>query len=270
MNANVRLVVSDVDGTLLTPDKSLTAASLHAVERLREARIIFAVASARPPQGLAALVGPLGLVTPLGAFNGAMIVDGDLEVLDQKTLDPALVAPVVEVLGSHDLDVWVYQGSQWFVLNDSGGHVEHEAHSCSCVPVSLEDFGGIEEGVTKVVGVSDVNDAITAASGALTTKYGSRLSVSRSSGYFLDVTSPAANKGRIVQYLAQLFDVASAEIATLGDMHNDVSMFSHSGLSIAMGNADSEVQAAATHVTRANDNEGFAYAIDRFVFGQER
>jgi hydroxymethylpyrimidine pyrophosphatase-like HAD family hydrolase len=60
------------------------------------------------------------------------------------------------------------------------------------------------------------------------------------------------------------------EIATLGDMPNDVLMFQKSGLSIAMGNASPEVQTQADLVTASNDDEGFAKAIERFILPRRR
>jgi hydroxymethylpyrimidine pyrophosphatase-like HAD family hydrolase len=83
--------------------------------------------------------------------------------------------------------------------------------------------------------------------------------------YYLDVTHPQANKGEVAKYLADLYKLSTAEIATIGDMPNDVLMFAHSGLSIAMGNADPQVQRAARRITGTNDNEGFAEAVRRFV-----
>ena len=83
----------------------------------------------------------------------------------------------------------------------------------------------------------------------------------------LDVTHPDANKGQVVQYLAAERGISTEAVATLGDMPNDVLMFAHSGVSIAMGNASLEVQRAARHVTGRNDADGFAEAIDRFVLG---
>jgi len=69
----------------------------------------------------------------------------------------------------------------------------------------------------------------------------------------------------VVRYLSERFGIPSAQIATIGDMPNDVLMFAHSGLSIAMGNASAEVQRAARRVTTTNDDEGFANAVDRFI-----
>jgi hydroxymethylpyrimidine pyrophosphatase-like HAD family hydrolase len=65
--------------------------------------------------------------------------------------------------------------------------------------------------------------------------------------------------------ISKLLNIPAAEIATLGDMPNDVLMFKKSGVSIAMGNASPEVQASATYVTSTNEDEGFAKAIEKFV-----
>jgi hydroxymethylpyrimidine pyrophosphatase-like HAD family hydrolase len=96
-------------------------------------------------------------------------------------------------------------------------------------------------------------------------QFGAHVSATRSQTYFLDVTHPDANKGSVVEYLSAMYDVATDEIATIGDMNNDVSMFAVSGLSIAMGNAEASVQRAAHRVTRSNDDEGFAHAVNEFV-----
>ena len=81
------------------------------------------------------------------------------------------------------------------------------------------------------------------------------------------MTHPQANKGAVASYLADRYQLSTNEIATIGDMPNDVLMFAHSGLSIAMGNADPQVQRAARRVTTTNEDEGFAKAIDRFILG---
>jgi len=76
---------------------------------------------------------------------------------------------------------------------------------------------------------------------------------------------PSANKGEVVRVLSRMLDVPAAQIATIGDMPNDVLMFECSGVSIAMANASVEVQRAARFVTSSNTEEGFAVAMERFV-----
>ena len=91
------------------------------------------------------------------------------------------------------------------------------------------------------------------------------VTASRSQPYYLDVTHPQANKGGVVKFLSAAYDIPGEQIATIGDMPNDVLMFALSGLSIAMGNADMGVQRAARRVTTTNADEGFANAVERFV-----
>ncbi len=91
------------------------------------------------------------------------------------------------------------------------------------------------------------------------------VSAARSQPYYLDVTHPEATKGGVVDYLSRTYQIPEEQIATLGDMPNDVLMFEKSGMSIAMGNASAEVQAQANFVSASNEQEGFATAIDEFI-----
>lgn len=94
---------------------------------------------------------------------------------------------------------------------------------------------------------------------------GQRASAARSQPYYLDITHPKANKGTVVLTLAKLQNISPEQIATIGDMPNDVLMFRKSGLSIAMGNASDEVKSQASEVTDSNQDEGFAKAVRKFI-----
>lgn len=261
----VRLLLSDVDGTLVTSDKILTPRTIRAVEHLRDAGIAFAITSARPPQGLMQFVEPLNITTPLAAFNGGLLVDREFNVVKERIISAEVVSLIIEVLDSHGLYTWVFRGADWFVVDKHGPHVEREAFVCQCDPTVRTNYVGIGSGVSKLVGVSDDLDMVAAVQAIIVDRFGPHVSATRSQPYYLDITHPDANKGNVVQYLAALYDIAPSEIATIGDMQNDVSMFVQSGLSIAMGNAESAVQEAAYEVTRSNNDEGFAHAVETFV-----
>jgi len=263
--APIRLLLSDVDGTLVTLDKVLTDRSIGAVHALGDAGILFAVTSGRPPMGMSMLVGPLAITTPIAAFNGGLFVNPDMSTIEQKVIPGALVAPIVAAMEAFDLSVWVYRGPDWFVRDLDGPHVARESSTVGFRPTRILSFEGIEDGVVKVVGVSDDHDAVARATDATHAEFGDHVSASRSQAYYLDVTHPQANKGGVVTFLSASFDIPTEQIATIGDMPNDVLMFAHSGLSIAMGNADMGVQRAARRVTTSNDDEGFANAVERFV-----
>jgi Cof subfamily protein (haloacid dehalogenase superfamily) len=262
---SIRLFLADVDGTLVTQDKVLTDRAVAAVHSLRQAGVIFAITSGRPPRGMEMLVEPLDLDTPIAAFNGGLMVDRTLKVLEEHALPENLVQPVVDHMKSFDLDVWLYRGADWYVPDPKAPHVDREAWTVKFEPKVMDGLDGLTDGVVKLVGVSDDHDAITAATRAATEKFGDQVEAAASQPYYLDVTNKQANKGEVARYLARRYELEPGQIATIGDQPNDILMFEHSGLSIAMGNADPEAKKAARETTRSNEDEGFAYAVEHIV-----
>jgi Cof subfamily protein (haloacid dehalogenase superfamily) len=263
----IELLLSDVDGTLVRSDKSLSERSMAAVHALHDAGIRFAITSGRPPRGMEMLVEPLSLQTPIAAFNGGLMVDPELDVLEERTIPDALLPQAVELMERFGLSVWLYRGADWLLRDPDGPHVERESRTVQFEPTVVESFEGTTN-VAKIVGVSDDYDVVAAAESTAHDELGDHVSAARSQPYYLDITHPLANKGAVVEFLARRFSLDAHEIATIGDMPNDVLMFAHSGLSIAMGNAHREVQRAARRVTATNDDDGFAEAVHRYVLNE--
>jgi Cof subfamily protein (haloacid dehalogenase superfamily) len=266
----IELVVADVDGTLVTSEKKLTERTIAAVHALKDAGMKFAVTSGRPPRGMQMLVQPLALTLPLAAFNGGLFVrPQDMSVIEERSIDPALVTPIVQLIGDHQLDVWLYRGADWLLRDPHTPHVAKEAATVRFEPTVVERLDGITEGIAKIVGIGDDLERVARAEADARAKFGDHVSAARSQPYYLDVTHPDANKGAVVQYFSRKYNISTSRIATFGDQPNDVLMFAHSGLSIAMGNASPEVQRAARKVTASNDDEGFAKAIEQFALGAD-
>ena len=262
----IRMVIADVDGTLVTQEKVLTKRAAEAVLRLHDAGIEFSVTSGRPPRGMAMLIDPLKLTQPLAAFNGGVLIEPDLStVVDQKFLPSGVPEKVIEAIENHCLDVWVYTDTGWFIRDVNGPHVSREQWTVKFAPTVAKTFAGLLGRVAKIVGVGDDHDRVAKCEKDVQQAGGAHISAARSQSYYLDVTHPQANKGGVVLAISKLLNIPTKEIATIGDMPNDVLMFEKSGVSIAMGNASSEVQASATYVTSTNEEEGFANAIERFV-----
>ena len=266
-NATVKLLLADVDGTLVTQAKVLTDQAIAAVRELHEAGVIFAITSGRPPRGMTMLIEPLDIQTPIAAFNGGLIVDRHLSVIEQRVLPEDLVMPVADQMESGKLDVWVYRGADWYVPKADGPHVARESETVMFDPTIMPDGGvrALTTDVAKLVGVSDDTGAVARATAAVHDKFGEHLTAAASQPYYLDVTHPLANKGAVVKYLRSRYNLDEADVATIGDQANDVLMFAHSGLSIAMGNASPEVKRCARRVTTSNEEEGFANAVRRYI-----
>jgi Cof subfamily protein (haloacid dehalogenase superfamily) len=260
----ISLVVSDVDGTLVTHDKVLLSSTIEAARRLRRAGIGLAIVSSRPPRGIAEVARMLALDL-FGGFNGAFIVDGALEVLERHVVPPDAARLAVEVIGEGGADVWVFDGEDWLATNPDGHYVPRERHTVGFDPTIVPNFDGRLSDVGKIVGSAEDFDLLARIEEKLSKQLGNTASARRSQKYYLDVTHPTADKGHAVGVFAKHWGVPLEQVAVLGDMANDLPMFAVAGLSIAMGNAPPDVQAKADHVTGSNDSDGWASAIDQFI-----
>ncbi len=263
----VRLVIADVDGTLVTPDKVLTPRASVAVRAVLDAGIAFTITSGRPPKGMAMLIEPLGLRDPIAAFNGGLLVRPDLSVIQEHPIPPDVVPRVIDALMRGTLDVWVYTDTDWRVRSRHAPHVDREEWTVKFSPIVVSSFDDVRDRVIKIVGVSDDGEAMAQCLDEVRRLCGEQVSAALSQPYYLDVTHPQANKGQVVTTLSSLLRIPTTPIATIGDMPTDVLMFAHSGVSIAMGNASRDVQRTARFVTKANTEDGFALAMERFVLG---
>ncbi len=262
----IKLFLADVDGTLVTKDKVLTERAQAAVRDLGSKGIRFALTSGRPPKGMAMLIGPLAISTPIAGFNGGLFVNADMSIIESHTLEFEAAKKTVALIEKQGLDVWVYAGDDWLLRKLDAPHREREEHTVKFAPKVVDAFTDehLKQAV-KIVGVSDDLDKVAACEKAVQEALGKAASAARSQPYYLDVTHPQANKGGVVAYLARTMKIDPGQIATIGDQPNDVLMFKPSGFAIAMGNASDAVQKEADAVTESYDDEGFAKAVERFL-----
>jgi Cof subfamily protein (haloacid dehalogenase superfamily) len=262
---DVRLVVADVDGTLLTPDKILTPRARAVVRSIIEAGIAFTITSGRPPLGMKTLIADLHLKQPITALNGGLVVWPDLSIIREHLLPREAAQFVIDILTKGALDVWVYSDNDWYVRSRHAPHVNREEWTVGFPPTVVSAYECMSDRIVKIVGVSDDHDVMAECASQVQRQCGEHVSAALSQPYYLDVTHPKANKGEVVSTLSALLAIPTAQIVTIGDMPNDVLMFQRSGLSIAMGNASLGVQQAASFVTASNTDDGFAEAMERFV-----
>jgi Cof subfamily protein (haloacid dehalogenase superfamily) len=269
-STKISAVISDVDGTLVTNDKILTSRARAAVVELHARGIMFSIISSRPPRGVRMLLEPLAITTPLGGFNGGAIVWPDLSIISEHLLMSEAARRAIEMLSARGVDTWVFAGQDWLVRNPDGPCIGREERTVCFPPTVVADFGPALATAGKIVGVSQDFARLARCEQELRAALADQASVALSQPYYLDITHPLANKGVALTQFATLLGIPLAEIAVIGDGHNDVAMFERAGLSIAMGNASAEVQRVADLVTDRNSEDGFANAIERFILGGDR
>jgi Cof subfamily protein (haloacid dehalogenase superfamily) len=201
----------------------------------------------------------------MGAYNGGALVAPDLAILDQKFIGSETAQKALEVLYSFSIDAWIFSVDSWFVRNRRGAYVDHETSTIDTQPIIIDRLENHLDGVAKIVGVSTEPERLLFCETAMRDAIADAAFIARSQPYYLDVTPAGVDKGTFVDALIARLGIPTAEVVTLGDMENDVAMFRKSGFSIAMGNAEREVRKFADAVTRSNDEDGFADAVENLI-----
>ena len=261
----IRLLVSDVDGTLVDPQKQLTDGVIAAVGRLRAAGVGFTIISARPRSGLMPIADALSLDEPIGAFNGGIVFRRSGEVMAHHRVAGDVARGIWAMVGDAPVDRWVFADDRWYASTDQGVHVEHERRASAQEPVVTQDFDALLDRADKITFVSDDEPLLRSLTARVAPEYGARATVVQSQTYYLDITALEANKGAGITQLAEAFGVTLAETAAIGDQANDLAMLEKAGLAIVMGNAPDAVKAKADKVSLGNDRDGVAHAIDHFI-----
>lgn len=266
--SGIRLLLSDIDGTLLRPDHSLSAENIAAVHALRESGVLFSIASSRPPRAMRLLIDSLHVDLPTVAFNGANIVNPDGSLLAAHRLDPQAARTSLDLFGQHPVAVWVFADDQWLLVDPKGDYVEHERNTLGYDPVLVERFTPWLERIDKLVAASTDFELLRRLEGELNPLIAETAVAARSQRYYLDVTAREANKGAALVALARACHVDLRDTAAIGDGGNDVAMFRQAGLAIAMGQAEAHVRAAAHAVTGSNLEDGLAQAIRQRILSR--
>jgi Cof subfamily protein (haloacid dehalogenase superfamily) len=261
MSQPIRLLVSDIDGTLVTTDKLLTPATIAAASQLEQAGIAVALVSSRPPRGIMHVAEQLGSRLPIAGFNGASVLDADGRMLADLLVPEHAAEAALAAFEQRAIDAWLFADGQWLLTDPDGTFVPLERRTIGFEPTIVTDLAPYAGRAGKLVGASADRESLIACETELQLKLGATATAHRSQAYYLDITHPQADKGYALRSFAGMLGLEAAEVACIGDMTNDLPMFDVAGFAIAMGNAPPDVQVRAHAVTRSNDDDGFAAAV---------
>jgi Cof subfamily protein (haloacid dehalogenase superfamily) len=261
----IRLLVSDIDGTLVTGDKILTQPVRDAAGQLAEHGIKLVLVSSRPPHGVALFADALSLDTPRAAFNGGVFTSPAGDVLHAQLLDADTAQDALDYLHEQQIPPWLFTADEWLLTDPQGDYVAWEQKTVQMPYRTVQSFGAELGKAGKIMAASKDQAKLAACETALQARLGDRAAVHLSQTYYLDITHAQANKGEAVREAARLLGIDLAETACIGDMPNDLPMFGVAQFSIAMGQAPADMRARADYVTASNQQDGWAQAVQRFI-----
>lgn len=262
-----RLVVIDVDGTLLTSRHEVTPATVRAVAQGQQRGLEIVLATSRPPLALWPILERLSLVEPAefigsqGAITGSFAAGGRLRVIDRRQMPLDLAQATVMAALEAGLAVNWYSGQDWLVshLDDQ---VRREARVVGFDP-TVADLADQSEGPDKLLLIAPDGSPATLAELAAAVPAG--LQAQTSNPTYLEITRADVDKASALRRLCGLRGVPAGAVVAMGDGMNDLGMLAFAGTAVAPANARPEVIAAADLVTSSNDDDGVARALDALV-----
>lgn len=265
-----RLLVLDVDGTLVNSQKELSPQNLTTLLKVEHAGIRIALASGRSPHGLAKLADKLDLKKWGGyllPYNGAQIIDLQTdEVIFEKRIDPAMIPYLEKKARKNGFGIFTYKDHQLITTEPGNPHIKEEASLNEMEIIAVDNLAGtVDFQPCKCVLVSDNETSLVALKDYWRKRLAGVLDVYRSESFFLEVVPTNIDKGNTLGILVEKLGISTKEVMAIGDGRRDFSMIQMAGLGIAMGNAQESVKACADYVTTSNDNDGVALAVQKHI-----
>lgn len=270
-----KLLVLDVDGTLVNSAKEITKQTLATLLKVQQMGVRIVLASGRSTFGLRHLIDKLELKNNGGyilSYNGGQVIDvKNNEVLFEKRIDPQQIPYLERKAAKNGFDIFTYHKNQIITTNLDNKHIQDEARLNGMELVAVDNFS---EAVTfspcKCVLVSDDEQALVNLKDHWRKRLAGVLDVYRSEPFFLEVVPEFIDKGNTLAVLIQKLGLGEEEVMAIGDGRRDFSMIQLAGLGIAMENAQKSIQACADYVTKDNDNDGVALAVQKFIIAEVR
>ena len=265
-----RMLVLDLDGTLLNEDKHVSAENALAIRRAHQQGLTVVVATGRPPSGTAQARAELGGVSDeyLITYNGALVQNaqsGDTYATHMITMaDFKAVQNLTK-----GMDVFAYAFDLGHVVTTEPHDITEWESQLNGIPIRYVDLEKEAPTAPLVkVMVNGTPENLDRFTLTVPKSYWEKYSVFRSMPFLLEFLSPLASKGQAVRDLAAHLGISREEIICIGDSGNDEDMIRFAGLGVAMGNATEAIKAAADYVTKSNDIHGVAHVINKFVSNQ--
>jgi len=270
-----KLLVLDIDGTLLNDNKEITPGTHAALLKVQQMGIRIVLASGRPTHGVLPIAQTLELDNYHGyimSYNGGQIFNAQTgSLLYEKRIDSELIPYLEKKANKNNFPIFTYQQDAIFTNSPENIHIKEEASLNNMQIKSVENFSeAIDFNPCKCVLVSDDNEALKGLENHWKRRLNGVLDVFPSETYFLEVVPPGINKGDTLSVLLDKIGINPEEVIAIGDGVCDIPMLQLAGLGIAMGNADDAVKRCTDYLTLSNEEDGVAAAIEKSILAEVR
>lgn len=268
-----KLLVLDVDGTLLGNDNKISKRTLHALRKVQQTGVRIMLASGRPTYGLL----PLAKTLELGIYNGYILSYNGGQVINAKNgaviferrINPEQIPYLEKKAVKNGFTIMTYNGDKIVTSNASNHHVIDEAELNGMQLEECEMFSlSIDYPPCKCMLVSDDEEALVTLEQHWRRRLNGVLDVFRSEPFFLEVVAGGVDKANTLGAIMEKEGIQTEEVVAIGNGVADVTMLQLAGLGIAMGNSPDSVKRCADFVTLSNEEDGVAVAVEKTILSE--
>ncbi|MDR1001374.1 MAG: Cof-type HAD-IIB family hydrolase [Clostridiales bacterium] len=281
-----KMALLDIDGTLVTTWKSITKQTKNVIKRISDNGVIICLCTGRNVNSTIPVHRALRLSTPCMCVDGMVMYDvARRSAIFENALPHGVMSDVLDIVAQYDVNVEVITDKRyyWYVKNKNIRGYDFYTQDNNSLLIKLGSipykiwFGvrnikNLQLVKTKgekiyevvAIGAPDQTDAVKAALGGITTTHGCEVLTRLLWSNQLFITAKDVGKSHGLRILCEHFNIKPSEVVAIGDDDNDIDMLKSAGMGVAMGNASDAVKNSADFVTRTNNNEGAAFALEEF------
>ena len=256
-----KLVVLDLDGTLLNEQSMISKYNKKILFDLAAQDVKIILASGRPYQSMLKFAEELELNSPLIANNGALIKRPRGEIVAQQGIETSLAEEIIDYANKFDLHISFYFPNQICVeeINDKADvHIEEE----KVMPQAVGDLKETLEQPPINILFNLERERMQQTVMKLEEKFGEQVSIAQTTSNYIDVTGQNVNKGTGLEILLKKYNISTAEVVAFGNNYNDLALLKMAGLGVVTANAPQDIKEESDMETLSNEEHGVGKALE--------
>ena len=270
-----KLLVLDVDGTLLNDEREISKRTLAALLKVQQMGVRIVLASGRPTYGLMPLAKTLELGNYGGfvlSYNGCQIIKAQNgEILFERRINPEMLPYLEKKARKNGFAIFTYHDDTLITDSPDNEYIKNEALLNNLKIIREDEFStAIDFAPCKCMLVSDKEKALIGLEQHWEKRLAGTLDAFRSEPYFLEVVPCGVNKANTLGALLQQLGVTREEVIAVGDGVCDVTMLQLAGMGVAMVHSQDSVKVCADYVTASNEEDGVALAVEKLILAEVR
>ena len=268
-----KLLVLDVDGTLLNDEREISKRTLAALLKVQQMGVRIVLASGRPTYGLMPLAKTLELGNYGGfvlSYNGCQIIKAQNgEILFERRINPEMLPYLEKKARKNGFAIFTYHDDTLITDSPDNEYIKNEALLNNLKIIREDEFStAIDYAPCKCMLVSDKEKALIGLEQHWEKRLAGTLDAFRSEPYFLEVVPCGVNKANTLGALLEHLGVTREEVIAVGDGVCDVTMLQLAGMGVAMGHSQDSVKVCADYVTASNEEDGVALAVEKLILAE--